>query len=134
MLVPGRVIACGDGGPVLATQSRSVELKVDAEVLANGSYLQIAAMIGRSNDSFVSIEPFNLLALSYGGNVTLKARNFDAGSEENTGNVTDFGPGGHPMESAEGHVTFDRGLILRGDAPESWGWSSVAAFVTIERL
>ena len=42
--------------------------------------------------------------VSTGQTLVVAANNFDAGSEENTGNVADFGPGGHPVANAEGHV------------------------------
>lgn len=121
-------------GVLHAGEAKSVELTLAAQAFAAQPFIQIAAMIGRSNDSFVSAKSPRLDALPRGGKVSFEARNFDAGSEENTGLVADFGSGGHPTAGAEGRVSYDRGLNARGDAPEAWGWGPVAAIVTIERL
>jgi hypothetical protein len=120
------------GGPVAAAASASAEIEVPADAVAQGATLNLVAMIGMSNDSFVALR--GLLLSSVTGSVGLNAVNFDAGSEENTGNIGDFGSGGHPVAGAEGHVSYDRGLNPRGNAPETLGWGPVAALVTVEKL
>ncbi|NRA66908.1 MAG: hypothetical protein HRU19_20640 [Pseudobacteriovorax sp.] len=97
--------------------------------------LTLLAMIGKSNDSFVSLNSYPLSSFRWAGQEkTVFAGNFDAGSEENTGNVEDFGPGGNPTDGAEGLVSYDRGLNLRGNAPESIAWGPKVARVTIKRI
>ncbi|MDQ3231495.1 MAG: spondin domain-containing protein [Pseudobdellovibrionaceae bacterium] len=118
------------GDPIPAGATRSAEFTIDPVAL-QGTRLSLVSMIGRSNDSFVALEGIELSQVKM-GRLVLDARNYDAGSEENTGNVGDFGPGGHPTTHAENLVSVDRGLNLRGDAPENWGWGETAARVTIE--
>lgn len=91
-------------------------------------------MIGRSNDSFVSTPDGVELSRLDSGAVSMRLTNFDSGSEENTGNLEDFGAGGHPVTNAEGLISYDRGLNSRGNAPETFGWGATAAIVTIERI
>ena len=121
------------GMPLGPTETRSIEFTVPAKFVDYGARLTILGMIGKSNDSFVAFKSLELRAFPK-GLTTLRADNYDAGSEENTGNVADFGPGGHPVEGAEGFISFDRGLNSRGDAPEIIGWGTVAAQASIERL
>lgn len=119
------------GGPVFAGQTRTIEIAVPSGT--RNARLNLIAMIGRSNDSFVSrAEGFDLVFADFGP-VMIPLSNFDAGSEEDTGNVEDFGAGGHPVADAEGLISVDRGLNLRGNAPEKYGWGSTAAMVRIER-
>jgi hypothetical protein len=129
-----RAVAKAAGGPIPAGQKREIEVTVPAGGRWSSARLSVIAMIGRSNDSFVSTpHGFELSRMDHGMGEFLLS-NFDAGSEENTGNVEDFGPGGHPVEHAEGLVSYDRGLNLRGNAPEIAAWGSTAAVVTIERV
>lgn len=120
------------GDPIPAGATRSTEFTLDPMAL-QGTRLSLVAMIGRSNDSFVALDGIELSQVKK-GRLVLDARNYDAGSEENTGNVEDFGPGGHPTAHAENLVSLDRGLNPRGNAPEYLGWGATAARVTIELL
>ncbi|MGE4233024.1 MAG: spondin domain-containing protein [Bacteriovoracia bacterium] len=120
-------------GPTFAGETTSLEFSVKESALYGGS-VNLVAMIGKSNDSFIGIQKLPLVYVAKNKIVKLAATNYDAGSEENTGNVEDFGSAGHPIQAAEGFVSIDRGLNLRGNAPESIGWGSVTAVVTIERL
>lgn len=125
-----------EGGPILPGQTRKVEISVPYEAVHRGARLEVLAMIGRSNDSFISLGGLTLAKVTgnVGSAVRVKAYNLDAGSEENTGNVEDFGSGGHPVDEAEGLISLDRGLNLRGNAPETFAWGSTAAFITIRRV
>jgi hypothetical protein len=129
-------VVAADGGAITTGESRTVDITVPAALVKAGVNLSVLAMIGRSNDSFVKFGAFPLghLGTAAGNRLTAAAQNFDAGSEENTGNIADFGPSGHPVEAAEGRITYDRGLNLRGDAPEVLGWGSTAALVSIQRI
>ncbi|MBS1960794.1 MAG: spondin domain-containing protein [Bdellovibrionales bacterium] len=127
------VVTQAAGGPIGPSESRSVEFDVSPFELRSAR-LNVVGMIGRSNDSFVAIRDFPLATVMRMGEVNLRATNYDAGSEENTGSLADFGPGGHPTAHAEGFVTFDRGLNPRGDAGDLVAWGSVAATVKIERI
>ena len=128
-----RAVAKASGGPLMAGQTRVIEITVPA-----GRWrplrLNVIAMIGRSNDSFVSSSRGFSLSAAEDQVISSSLTNFDSGTEENTGNVEDFGPGGHPTEHAEGLVSYDRGLNSRGNAPEYFGWGSTAATITIERI
>lgn len=121
------------GAPIPATQTSVVEVEVSPQALYQGATLNLVAMIGKSNDSFISVRGLPLLSADF-RTVRMAATNYDAGSEENTGNVEDFGPGGHPVAAAEGHISFDRGLNPRGNAPEILSWGTVAGWVTVERI
>lgn len=121
------------GGPLGAAESRSVEFAVNSKTAA-GATFNLVAMIGKSNDSFVSVHGLSLARIWQAGKFRLNASNYDAGSEENSGNVGDFGAGGHPIAQAEGHISVDRGLNAKGDAPEILGWGPVAASVLVERV
>lgn len=123
--------AQAEGGPIGSGTARSVTITVPRSAVAAGAKVDIAAMIGLSNDSFVALGGLTLSSI--GNGVRVRASNFDAGSESNTGNVEDFGSGGHPTDAAEGIVSYDRGLNLRGTASELYGWGPVAALVTITR-
>ena len=125
-----------DGGPVLPGEVRSTELTVPADAIRDGFVLNVLAMIGHSNDSFIRVGNLPLAKITgrIGDKISLNASNFDAGSEENSGNVEDFGAGGHPIEAAEGHISIDRGLNARGNAPEIFAWGPVAAVVSITRI
>ncbi len=122
------------GGPIPASESRVVDFTLASKALQNGAVLSLASMIGRSNDSFVSLQGIRLDAIPVGSVFIKAASNFDAGSEENTGNIEDFGAGGHPVDGAEGKISYDRGLNPRGNAPEVIGWGNIAALVKIERI
>jgi hypothetical protein len=129
-------ITGAEGGPILPGESRAVEITVPSYAVKAGARLDLFSMIGRSNDSFVTLGGIPLTSITgvVGSSVRLKASNYDAGSEENTGNLEDFGPGGHPVEFAEGKVSLDRGLNSRGNAPEHFSWGPTAAIVTIKRV
>lgn len=130
----GAILAQADG-PTFAGKTGAFEIEVPTSALARGAKLDLVAMIGRSNDSFIATtNPVNISGLGRGSRLVFAATNFDAGSEENTGNLADFGPGGHPIAAAEGFVSYDRGLNLRGDAPEALAWGTVAAVISIERI
>ena len=119
------------GGPFLANQSRTVEFDVSREDLAAGAQFNVIAMIGRSNDSFI----FRQVPLAWAlrkGSVHAYSTNYDAGTEENTGMVSDFGSGGHPTAKAEGFISFDRGLNPRGDAPDLLTWGERVGSILIE--
>ncbi|MBK8010419.1 MAG: spondin domain-containing protein [Deltaproteobacteria bacterium] len=124
-----------DGGPVRAGQETVIEISVPTNYVYFGAELNLAAMIGRSNDSFVSLgKAVSLRSVRRGHPQVVALENFDAGSEENTGNVGDFGPGGHPTDAAEGLISYDRGLNPRGDAPETFAWGPTVAIITIELM
>ncbi|MBC7531331.1 MAG: hypothetical protein H7318_07115 [Oligoflexus sp.] len=53
-------------------------------------------MIGKSNDSFVAFKNLELKNISKGQSVKVRATNYDAGTEENTGNVEDLNATNHP--------------------------------------
>jgi hypothetical protein len=128
-------VAKVEGGPLTAGEARSVVIEVPWAALQAGATLDVAAMIGKSNDSFIAARAIALKPIAaVHGSVALRATNYDAGSESNTGNVADFGPAGHPVDDAEGHVSYDRGLNPRGDAPEAIAWGSTAAEVRVEAL
>ncbi len=122
-----------DGAPIVATEKRTIEIDVSAYDVQSGARFTILAMIGKSNDSFVSFKNINLKDIKKGQYFKVRATNYDAGTEENTGNVEDLGSAGHPTANVEGHISFDRGLNPRGNAPEWLGWDSNAAEVQIER-
>jgi len=121
-----------EGGPFLSSEKWSIEFEVPAKFVNYGARFTVLAMIGKSNDSFVAFRNIELKRVVSGSAATIIATNYDAGSEENSGNVEDFGPGGHPVEFAEGHISFDRGLNLKGNAPESLAWGHNAAQLTLE--
>lgn len=124
-----------DGGPVPAGEVTVVEFEVSRAEVLWGARLNFASMIGRSNDSFVSTgHGIYLAGVERGRPFVVRATNFDAGSEENTGILSDFGAGGHPTAQAEGRVSYDRGLNPRGDAPDILSWGPIAATVAIQRL
>lgn len=126
-----------DSELIFSGKTRSLRFKVKKYEVARGATLNFAAMIGKSNDSFISSHGVllkDLCSMDSDAMVRMNAINFDAGSEENSGNVEDFGPGGHPVNQAEGHVSYDRGLNLRGNAPEMIAWGNVAAVVEVRRL
>lgn len=124
-----------EGGPIRPGETRSVELTVSVAAVRGGAALDLLAMIGRSNDSFIHLGRLPLAKVSVTGTTyTVSARNYDAGSEENTGNTEDFGSGGHPTDAAEGLVSLDRGLNPRGNAPEIFGWGPTAALVSVTRI
>ena len=127
-----RVVVKAAGGPIAAGQSRTIDVVLPAGSKARR--LNLVAMIGKSNDSFVSRAESIDLSLADYGQVVVSLTNFDAGSEQNTGNVEDFGPGGHPVAEAEGMISYDRGLNARGNAPDIIGWGSTVGIVRIERL
>ncbi len=128
-------VAKAEGGPILPANSGTATLSIPYSRGSKLPVLTLLAMIGKSNDSFVSLRNLNLRRFSrLNQTMTLFAQNFDAGSEENTGNVEDFGPGGHPTENAEGFISYDRGLNLRGDAPEIIAWGPKVAKVSITRI
>ncbi|MCB0418902.1 MAG: spondin domain-containing protein [Bdellovibrionales bacterium] len=122
-------------GVTRSGESKEIEISVDKADLYKGAALHLVAMIGRSNDSFITSRavPLYAVAKSYGG-ITFHAVNLDAGSEENTGNVEDFGPGGHPTMGAEGKISYDRGLNPRGTAPESFAWGDTAAIISVKAV
>lgn len=122
------------GGPIGAGQARVIDVTVSGSALARGERLNLVAMIGRSNDSFVSLVGGVDLPSIKEKEVILFLTNFDAGSEENTGNTEDFGAGGHPIANAEGFISYDRGLNPRGNAPEIAAWGPIAAVVSIVRI
>ncbi len=128
-------IVQAEGGPIMPGQSRSAMIEIPKAMMAT-TRLTLLAMIGRSNDSFVALRSVNLAKLFEMGQrrAHIFAQNFDAGSEENTGNVEDFGPGGHPTAQAEGMITYDRGLNPRGNAPDIMAWGPRVASVQIEML
>ncbi len=115
-------------------QTQTVELEVKASEFQNDHLLHLVSMIGKSNDTFVALNAHLLSKLSIGESYSVHASNFDSGTEENTGNLGDFGHGGHPTAQAEGRISYDRGLNFRGNAAESFAWGAKAAKVTIERL
>lgn len=118
-----------------AGKTGSIDFEVPVSALAYGAKLDFISMIGRSNDTFIAPpNAIDISGLRAGAKLVFAATNFDAGSEENTGNVGDFGAGGHPVAAAEGIVSYDRGLNLRGDAPEIVAWGTVAAVITVERI
>ena len=127
-------VAKAPGGPIPAGQTRVLEFTVSEKEINHGAILNLVGMIGRSNDSFVSLRGLHLSVLQNAQPIKVTTTNYDAGSEENTGNVEDFGAGGHPTSAAEGHMSADRGLNSRGNAPEILGWGPVAAVVTLERI
>lgn len=122
-------IASAEGGPILPGETRSVEISLPTSSVKMGAKLVVLAMIGRSNDSFITLDGFPLdrIGSHDGSPITLTANNYDAGSEENSGNVEDFGTGGHPTGNLEGIISFDRGLNPRGNAPDIFGWGPTAA-------
>lgn len=122
-----------EGGPLIGGEKRSLEFEVPRATVAQGARLTVLAMIGRSNDSFIALRGLELRTVPKGSS-TFKATNYDAGSEENTGNVEDFGSAGHPVGNKEGLISADRGLNLRGNAPETFAWGSTAAIAVLERL
>ena len=124
--------AKAQGGPTFAGDQRSVEIELSWLDVERGATLNLVSMIGRSNDSFVALNSFPLRRLSRFGKTQIGATNYDAGSEENSGNLADFGPNGHPVQGAEGHISFDRGLNPRGDAPDTLSWGPNAGLVTLE--
>jgi hypothetical protein len=121
------------GMPLGKTGTRTIEFTVPQKFVGYGARLTVLGMIGMSNDSLVAFKSLNLKDFPV-GRTTFSAENYDAGSEENSGNVEDFGPGGHPTSAAEGFISSDRGLNRLGNAPEIIGWGSVAAQATLERL
>lgn len=123
-----------NGGPILVGQSRKVTIKVTLDALKQGAKLHAVSMIGRSNDSFIGLVGIPLANLQKNVTYKFSPTNYDAGSEENTGNIEDFGPGGHPIAMAEGIVTIDRGLNPRGNAGDIVAWSPIAAIVKITRV
>ncbi len=126
-----KVVVKAAGGPILPGQPRLIDVTVPAGV--RSPRLNLVAMIGKSNDSFVSRAESLDLGLADSGAVSVSLVNFDAGSEENTGNVEDFGPAGHPTAEAEGLVSYDRGLNPRGNAPNQIAWGATAAVIRIQR-
>jgi hypothetical protein len=129
-----RAVAKAEGGPIPAGQKRVIEITLPRGSRSADLKLNVVAMIGRSNDSFVSTSNGIDLSRCDNGAISVELSNFDSGSEENTGNVADFGSGGHPVAQAEGLVSYDRGLNPRGDAPNLAAWGSTAAVVTVERI
>ena len=126
-------VAKAEGGPIGAGQTRAIEFTLPTWQVKSSRF-NIISMIGRSNDSFVSA-PQGIALRSVGRkSLVVQLINFDAGSEENTGNVEDFGPGGHPTANAEKIISYDRGLNPRGNAPEIAAWGPTAAVISIERL
>ena len=121
------------GSPLVPGSSVSVEIAVPVGAVVSGATLNVLAMIGMSNDSFISVRALPLSSIGWSP-TTIGATNYDAGSEENTGNIADFGAGGHPVAAAEGLVSIDRGLNPRGDAPEIIGWGATAGIVRISRI
>lgn len=126
--------AKASAGPATAGQTSTADLTLDLDAVTRGAKVTLAAMIGRSNDSFIALPGVTLATIPLHGRYTWHATNFDAGSEENTGFLADFGAGGHPIEHAEGRVSYDRGLNPRGDAPDAIVWGPIVADVTIERV
>lgn len=123
-----------DGGPIFAANSATIKIEVPY-TLKKQPVLTLLAMIGRSNDSFIALRNLPLNQFKYpNAQKTFFATNYDAGSEENTGDVEDFGSGGHPIENAEGFISLDRGLNPRGNAPDIFAWGPKAASVTIKRI
>ncbi len=129
-----RAVTKAEGGPIPAGQKRVIEITLPRGSRTTELKLNVVSMIGRSNDSFVSTGNGIELSRCDTGPVSVELSNFDSGSEENTGNVADFGRGGHPVAQAEGFVSYDRGLNPRGDAPNLAAWGSTAALMTIERI
>lgn len=118
-----------EGMPLIAAESRSLDFSVKGEDLKAGALVTVVAMIGKSNDSFISLKDLPLRSLR-AQPLSFKAENFDAGTEENTGNTEDLNATNHPVAAAEGHISYDRGLNPNGNAPEILRWGSVAAKVT----
>jgi hypothetical protein len=122
------------GGPLAPNESATVEFDVLESDIKQGALFTIVAMIGRSNDSFLAFKDVNISTVTKKEPLRFISVNYDAGTEENTGNREDFGSGGHPISAAEGHISFDRGLNLRGNAPETWAWGPNVARLTLEQL
>lgn len=128
-----RSVQKAEGGPIGPGEKRSIEFHLRRSQI-HGATLHLVAMIGLSNDSFIAVRGFPLSQLKRGDQISFNAMNYDAGSEENTGNREDFGMGGHPVEKAEGRVSIDRGLNPAGNADHLIAWGAVAARVTLERI
>jgi hypothetical protein len=123
-----------EGGPLAPGETRSVLIEVDEVQVKKGATLNLISMIGKSNDSFIGVQKLPLFHIAKNQTYTITATNYDAGSEENTGNLEDFGPGGHPTALAEGRISFDRGLNPRGNAGDLTAWGPTAAIVKITRV
>lgn len=119
------------GSPLTAAETRSLQFSIANDEATAGARVTVIAMIGMSNDSFIALRNMDLSKVD---GSAYPAANFDAGTEESTGAVADFGPGGHPVANAEGHISYDRGLNPAGGAPQSIGWGPVAAEVSIKKL
>ncbi len=121
-----------EGMPLIGAESRSLAFSVDDQSVKGGALVTVLAMIGRSNDSFISVSGLPLKSIGKAV-YSIKADNFDAGTEENTGNTEDLNATGHPVAAAEGHISYDRGLNPNGNAPETFRWGSVAAKVSFNK-
>lgn len=117
-------VSKAEGGPLAAAEKRSIEFTVSRHDIAKGARFTILGMIGRSNDSFVAFKNIELRDVKKGKYFKVRATNYDAGSEENTGNLEDLNATNHPTEFAEGHISYDRGLNSKGNAPEYLGWAA----------
>jgi hypothetical protein len=121
------------GMPLIAGEARDVLVDAPQDVVDSGALVTVVAMIGKSNDSFIAARNVPLSSFT-GKGLLVDAKNFDAGTEENTGNVEDLNATSHPVAVVEGKISYDRGLNPNGNAPEILRWGASAADVTFFKL
>lgn len=81
-------MAKAEGGPIPAGQQRVIEITLPRGSRSANLKLNVVAIVGRSNDSFVSTRSrHRVKPLRQRSEMSVELSNFDSGSEENTGNL-----------------------------------------------